>query len=884
MKLTRLGLFGLLTVAVWIPLIAGTANKSQKTAPRTVPRAPDKIWAENILESLSLREKIAQLIQIRVAGKFLNRRNPDFLAIRDLITQNHVGGVCLFAGNIYESAILLNTLQASSKTPLLVSADFERGVSFRIADATSFPWTMAIGATGSEQFAFRQGEITARESRAIGVHWIFAPVLDVNNNPENPVINIRSFGEDPELVARLGTAFIRGAKKGGVLATAKHFPGHGDTATDSHLGLAVLNSDLARLQALEFAPFKRAIEAGVDAIMTAHVAIPQVTGAADLPATLSQEILTGLLRNSMNFKGLVVTDALEMGGITNHYWRGLAAVRAIQAGADVLLLPPDAVIAINEIERAVKLGDITETRIDDSVRKILLVKSSLGLHKARTVSIDRIGETVAEPQSVQLAQDIADHSITAVRDDQQLLPVNPISDRRVFSLVLASDLETSPGAVFQAEMRRRFPSLNAAWVNARISPESLSGIEKAISSSDLIVCSTITRLTSGQDTIGIPESQRTILQKLMAARKPLIWVAFGNPYVLRLAPQAGTYLCTFSYSDVSQTAAAKALAGEIAITGKMPVSIPERAVYGDGLQIPKLEMTLKPASSGTTASSREAFEKAGKLLSSLIESDAVAGAALVVGLNNSIIYESSAGTKDDSINANPFSTRTRTDPGSIANLLDPLAVTMLAIDSANLLPGAAVKDYLPETRSSSTGGRQIQQLWTTPVQNTEAADSPFILLQDIVSRACGMPHDRYLASRLFKPLGMEATYSGLSRTGKKTILLSTEDLAIFSQMLLNRGVYNHRRFFGADTIRRFTGMEQSWGWAKPSASDWTGRLFSPSAYGHNATSGAMLWIDPSKNLFIVLLTTGAATNNADKVLSVQESICGSVLQALGTFQ
>ena len=256
-----------------ILLLPGLTWTFQSSDPETTEYkidAPDQSWVDQTLAGLSLREKIGQLIQIRVRGKFLNRQSPEFQALKETIQQCRVGGVVLFAGNIYESTVLLNELQFISDLPLLVSADFERGASFRIEDTTSFPWTMAIGATGSEEFAYQEGMITAQESRALGVHWLFAPVMDVNNNPENPVINIRSFGEDPQLVARLGSAFIRGARAGGVLTTAKHFPGHGDTATDTHIGLAVVPSDLDRLNSVELVPFRSAIEAGVDAIMTAH--------------------------------------------------------------------------------------------------------------------------------------------------------------------------------------------------------------------------------------------------------------------------------------------------------------------------------------------------------------------------------------------------------------------------------------------------------------------------------------------------------------------------------------------------------------------------------------------------------------------------------------
>ena len=605
--------------------------------------SPGDLWADRTLKSLSLRDKIAQLILVRVPGKFLNRSSEDFQAIQNEIRKNHIGGLVLFAGNIYESTILLNDLQSMSGLPLLVAGDFERGVAFRIADTTSFPWTMALGATGSEQFAYRQGVVTARESRALGVHWIFAPVMDVNNNPNNPVINIRSFGEDPQLVARLGSAFIRGAKAGGVLTTAKHFPGHGDTATDSHLGMAVVPSDLARLQSVELAPFRSAIEAGVDSIMTAHVAVPNVTGESQLPATLSSKILSGLLRDTLQFKGLVVTDALEMGGITNRFWGGLAAVRAIQAGADVLILPQNATVAINEVERAVRRGDISESRINESVRKLLRAKSSLGLHRLRTVSVKRIGEIIASPENTKLAQDIADQSITVLKDDQQLLPIDPTRYARIFSLVLTPDLESAPGAVFQTEMRQRFPLTRTLWANARVSDELLASIDKAASETDLIVCSTFIRLVSGQTAAALSDAQRNILQKLQATNKPLIWVAFGNPYILPLAPRIGTYLCTFSYSDVSQVAAAKALAGEIEIMGRMPVSIPGFSKSGEGRTIPRLEMILKPASAADLEHAKDGLEQSVRLLDSSIEDGIFPGAVLLVGHQGKIVLNRAAG-------------------------------------------------------------------------------------------------------------------------------------------------------------------------------------------------------------------------------------------------
>lgn len=781
--------------------------------------------ADAVLTKLTLREKIAQLVQIRVPGRFLHRQSPEFQEIRNQIRQNRVGGVVLFAGDIYESAVLLNDLQNLSELPLLVSADFERGAAFRIADTTSFPWTMALGAAGSEELAYQQGLVTAREARALGVHWIFAPVVDVNNNPDNPVINIRSFGEDPALVSRLGAAFIRGAKEGGVLTTAKHFPGHGDTTTDSHLGLAVVESDMDRLQAVELAPFREAIKAGVDSIMTAHVAVPEITGSDDTPATLSSKILTDVLRNSLGFRGIVVTDALEMGAISNTWWSGLAAVRALQAGADILLLPGNATVAIDEVERAVKRGDISEERIDQSVRKILQAKSRLGLYKSRTVPLDGIAGTIASPESLLLAQKIADQSITAVKDDKALLPVNPLGKTRILSLVLASDLESSPASVFQAEMRRRFQSVRTAWANQETSAQLLSRIDRLLAASDIVVCSTLTRLSSGASS-AIAKDQQDIIRKLVASKKPVIWVSFGSPYVIRLVPGIGTYLCAFSYSDVSQVAAAKAISGEIAITGRMPVSIPGHARIGQGLQVPKFEMTLKAAKQPS------GFEQTKRVLESLVKTGVFAQAEIVIARQSSIKLHFR--TSEEPLH----------DPDFFAECARTPLAAMLAVDTRAVLPEAPVRDYLPET----TEKLRIKEL----LKRSDRKQME--LIRAIVSRATGMTVEQLVENRLLLPLGISQKE------------MTAMDFAAIAQMLLNRGVYDHKRYLSSGTVAAYTGGTALW--SKPSGVD----SLSSGSFGFSSAAGSFLWIDPARQLLIVLTAKGTKASDDNAIVEAQREI------------
>jgi beta-N-acetylhexosaminidase len=866
---------------------------------------PDHAWVSDTLKSLPLRHKIAQLICIRTQGKFLNRQEPEFVELVKEITEAHVGGVVLFSGNIYESAELLNDLQSKSNLPLIVAADFERGASFRIADTTSFPWTMAIGATGSEEFAFQEGEITAQEARALGVHWIFAPTVDVNSNPENPVINIRSFGEDPQLVARLGAAFIRGARSRGVLTTAKHFPGHGDTATDSHIGLPMISADMERLQRVELAPFKSAISAGVDAIMTAHIAVPRLTGDSQMPATLSSGILDGLLRKSLGFDGLIVTDSLEMGAVTNRYWSGLVAVKALQAGADILLLPLDVDVVINEVERAVKRGDLLESQIDRSVGKILLAKSRLGLQLKRTIAIENIAETISSPENHRIAQTIADSSITLVRDERHLLPINPISPPAVFSLVLASDSDSAPASVFQSELRRRFPNILTAAFDTR-APENLlsSAYRKAIGA-DIIILATVVRIASGKASLAIPESQKSFIDKLASAHKPIIWVAFGNPYLFRLAPKIGTYLCAFSYADVSQIAAAKAISGEIAVSGKMPVSIPSYFRAGSGFQSPALNMRLKndtPESAGLAPS---AFATAKMRLDESIAEKVFPSASLLVGYRNVIVLDIATGNVRRSTESQATGGDTVYALDTLSETIGPVTAAMMLADSAHLILDEVVHDYLPEFQgagknqvrvidllSQSAGlsdaishidqsqphEKIFEILCATPLahppgKQTEYSPLGEMMIREIVTRAAGTPLDSYLGRKLFKPLGMRSTilkrsmeypkWSMGSAWAPPELFSSTHDLALFAQMILNRGIYDHQRYLSSEIVARFTSNQgltnnpQGLGWIRPSASNWTGKIFSPSAFGISSRTGNLLWVDPKGQYFVVLLTEGA---------------------------
>src|SRR4051812_20860735 len=391
-------------------------------------------WAEKTLRKLTLQEKVGQVFMIWCRAQFLNVESPEYLQFRDDMRKYHVGsfamsvpvdGPFLLRTGPYEAAELLNRLQRESKLALLIAADFERGVAIRLTGTTSFPHAMAFGADGKLQDAENFGRITALEARAVGVHWNFFPDADVNSNPANPIINTRSFGEDPKQVGDLVTAYIKGAHEGGMLTTVKHFPGHGDTATDSHLGVASVNVDRAHLDSIELPPFKQAIGAGVDAVMVAHVTVPALDADPNHVATISTNVVSDLLEKQLGFKGIIVTDALDMAGLTHLFANdiGRAAVEAFKAGNDLLIIPADLVASYEAMVKAVSSGEISRERLDRSVLKILKTKAALGLNKARTVDLKAISSTVGKPQDIAFGQQVADSAITLVRENGKMLPL-----------------------------------------------------------------------------------------------------------------------------------------------------------------------------------------------------------------------------------------------------------------------------------------------------------------------------------------------------------------------------------------------------------------------------------------------------------------------------
>ena len=587
-------------------LLSGTAT----AAPAPDPKA--EAWVRKTLKRMTLEEKIGQLVVPGLNGVYTPLDSEAAEKLDRLARARRVGGFHVFGGGealppvllnpVYGTsggratkadplaiAVLLNRLQRASLLPLLFTADFEGGAGYIVEGATRMPRAMSMGATRDEGLAERAGRLAAGEGRALGVHVDFYPVVDVNNNPANPIINVRSFGEDPAFVGRMAVATLKGIQAGGMLATAKHFPGHGDTATDTHLDLAVIEHPRSRLDAVELVPFRAAIAAGVDAVMSTHIRLPALDPTEGLPATLSRPILTGLLRTELGFGGLVFTDSMSMHAISRRFGNDKAAGMAVAAGADVVLDPPDPEAALRGIREAVERGEITGEQLDRAVERLLRAKARLGLHRARTVDVEAVPAGLGGRAREAVAAEVAAKAMTLVKDDRGQVPLRLPAKARVLLLSMIDYAtgwrEGAPGRVFVPELKKRFADVTAVEVSDRTTAAEMDLLRALARRSDAVVAATYVRIASSSGRMGLAEAQVALLERLAAdATKPFVAVAFGSPYVGDLAPKVPALLLAYEWTDAPEAAAVRALCGEAPIGGRLPVTIPGLFPAGHGLE------------------------------------------------------------------------------------------------------------------------------------------------------------------------------------------------------------------------------------------------------------------------------------------------------------
>ncbi len=580
------------TVRLALLVAASIASSACASTPVVERTASPATWADSTLATMSLRDKAAQMVWPTVWGDYAPSDGAQWHRLESWIREHNVGGFTMSVGSPLEIAAKLNAMQRMSRIPLLIGADLEFGAGMRarggyflpgghdLGGAVVFPPQMALGATRDTGLAYRQGEVTAIEGRAIGMHIAYAPVLDVNNNSANPVINTRSYGADPGLVAAMGVAFVNGVQQHGMVATGKHFPGHGDTGVNSHLALPVVDASRARLDSVELVPFRRAVEADVGAMMSFHGAMPALDPSND-PGTLSSRVLTDLLREELGFQSMIISDAMDMRGVLDRYGAVEAAIRAVAAGADVLIQPLDVGETIDAVVDGVTSGRYTEHRLDASVRRILRLKERLALHRGAIVSLDSARARVGRAPHHEAAQEVAERSITLVRDSASVVPLD--SGLKVLAVTFARRTDFLAGRVFDAELRMTVPGLRSEFVDADDPAARLESVIAAARAAEVVVVSSYVTHAWNATTVQAPRAFADLVERSGGGGANVIVLAMGNPYLLQEVPGVQGYMVAWGGLPVSQRAAARALAGRAAITGRLPIPIPPHAAFGGGL-------------------------------------------------------------------------------------------------------------------------------------------------------------------------------------------------------------------------------------------------------------------------------------------------------------
>lgn len=940
-------------------------SRDKKTTRAKRSAGHSNAWVTQTLKKMTLREKLGQMLMVSYFGAFHPAESPAYKEILHEIEENHVGGLIIMPSRgplglrrsqVYPTAVTLNDLQRRAKIPLLVGADFESGTRMRLEEGTSFPSTMAVAATSDPKFAYDAGKYTALEARAAGIHWIFAPDADVNNNPDNPIINIRSFGEDPKSVATYVKESVRGIEENGALATAKHFPGHGNVNVDSHLALATVPGICEELERNELIPFRAAIQQKVSAIMPGHLAVPAFEPNPNTPATFSRHILVGLLREKLNFTGLIVTDALDMGGVTSIASPGEAAVRAVDAGVDVLLLPPVPDAAIASLESTVRSGRILESRIDASVRRILVAKARLRLNKNRLVSVAQLNRNFARPEFARRSQEIADRGVILLRNTPRVLPLDSTQSLRVLLVALSADPDRCPGETIEPEIRPRVDSLEVLRADTQFSPVSALRLPPA-GSYDVAIVALFVRVADRKGNVAFPDDQRAFVNELLATGKPAVVAAFGSPYLISRFPQATTWVAQFSTNDVSQRAVARAIFGQVPIGGKLPVTVPDVAQRGDGLCMSANPMVLHP-----NAEMSAQLKPAYALLDRAVATGAFPGAVLAVGWKGQLSIHPSGrlarGSKARKVAADSIY--------DVASLTKPIVTStaaMMLMQQQRLDLDAPVENYIPDFSAAAKSDPDpawrarvsvrmlllhnsglpahrdfykeakghaailarvlAEPLVREPGTQIEYSDLGFILLGEIIERLTGESLDAVAAREIFLPLGMDRSMFNPPRrlrpeiapteidsayrrrlicgevhdenawamggiVGHAGLFSTAGDVAIFAQMILNGGIYGHRRLLSRAIVEEFTSKVAignsagTTGWDVPSERSSSGRYFSSKSFGHMGFTGTTLWIDPEKDLFVILLTNRVNPTRANQqIRQVRPAVHDAIIEALG---
>ena len=827
----------------------------------------DEKFIDSILAAMPLREKCAQMIMPNANGVDTSETSGSFLRLKKFIEDYKVGGLIFFKGNGSKQAVITNRLQALSKIPLLIASDFERGLGMRLTDEVEFPYNMAFAAAGNHNLAYRAGKIIAERARSIGVEQNYAPLVDINRDSRNPVINIRAFSDNPDTAALYGALFIKGLNEGGMISTAKHFPGHGATNLDSHNDLPLISLGRKELENNDLFPFKQAIRAGVQAVMVGHLEVPSLDSAKNLPATFSKNIVTGLLKDKMNFNGLIVTDAMNMGSITSHYTQEEAAKLAVLAGNDILLYPEDEEKILNGLTDAVAKGEITEERINESVRKILAAKKYLGLFKNR-FSNPLADEKELETEALRLAKETASRSITLLKDTKKLIPLNLKKFKSIACISITNGKRISESDIYFADLlKQRIKGVKTAELGYGNKDRDFRKALAIARSSRLILLPSFVSVRSSSNSINFTDKEKEFINKLIALRKPMIMMSFGSPYIISGFEKVPAYLCAYGNPEVSQEAMFNAILGDAGIEGKLPVTIP-----GTGYELGfGLERMGRVTGNAAGSDSLYNFARLDALMNNAIKDSAFPGGVLLVGYRGKVIYNKAFGNFTYDKNSKPVTVNSYFDLASLTKVVATTPAAMLLCDRGKLSLDDKVVKYLPEFgnngkdkitirnlllhnsglpafvpfyRTVKNGKEEIaaimkSQLEFEPGQKYLYSDLGMIVLQKVIEKITRQPLNKFIKTNLYDVLGMKHTLFNPPKNikdecvptevdnywrnrliqgevhdetaamlngvaGNAGLFSTAPDLAVYINTLLNNGVYENREIFKPETIEEWT--------------------------------------------------------------------------------
>tara|TARA_Y100000996_G_scaffold7652_1_gene6490 strand:+ start:8958 stop:11783 length:2826 start_codon:yes stop_codon:yes gene_type:complete len=823
----------------------------------------EKFYCKEEFQSMSIKEKISQMIMVRVNGQFYNNEHWQKKNVMRLIKNKHIGGLITYTGSTHGTFYNLKEFQQSSKIPLFVAADYERGIG-QFIDGTLFPSNMAIAATDNPNNAYKQGEITAIEAKALGVNMIFAPVLDINNNPDNPIINFRSYGDEAGIVSKFSLPYIKGIQSQNIIACGKHFPGHGDTDTDSHTSLPIINKKIKDLFSQELLPFKNACSEGIGSIMVAHILFPELDN--DNPATFSQKITDNILRKQWNYNGLIITDALEMGALSSYTWHGESAIKAVEAGADIILLPIDNDEAINSIFKAVETGRISVSRIENSFNRIINAKQKLGLFNKNDNDWDDVEKKVKIYQHTKIAKNIANESITLVKNNKNIIPVDINKYNKVTHIMLSMDEGMkSRFKSYSSNISKTHGNVEEIIINDKLSRLAIKDIMQKIksSNSDMIIISMLIRIKMDKGISTIDETHSQLIKKIKKLNIPILGVSFGSPY-LSDYEILDSYLCTYGYGSVSLNAASDAIFGRIDINGKLPITLNQKYKSGHGISINKLTDAFKKRLNIN-------FESFG-LIKEAINDSIFPGAQVFISKGDKVLANIGFGTLGYDVNSEKVNKNTIYDVASLTKVLSTTPIIMKFIEKKRLDIDYLISDFYEEYNTPNkrqitirnllthTSGlksyieyykysdfdrnKVINDIVTQPLEyskesKTVYSDLGFILLMDIIEKTTNSKLDHLSDKYLYKPLGMKNTFfnpplelnnniaptendkyfrnkllkgvvhdenayllDGIS--GHAGLFSTAEDIGLYSKMLIDGGYYLGQRYFSQKIIKEFT--------------------------------------------------------------------------------